>query len=90
MTPFKYTEQNFEDHIEEQQLLSSGYKKRKPEEYDFGMCLVPEDVLGFIKATQPKAFRVARCHRTLRSSPALICTVQQANTWVRRRWIPGV
>jgi len=55
MTPQKYTEQNFEEHIEEQ-LLSSGYKKREPEEYDVGMCLIPEDVLGFIKATQPKPY----------------------------------
>jgi len=55
MTPQKYTEQDFEEHIEEN-LLASGYQKRKPEEYSVDMCLIPEDVLGFIKATQPKAY----------------------------------
>ncbi|MCX5637034.1 MAG: hypothetical protein NTX52_04985 [Planctomycetota bacterium] len=55
MAPQKYTEQNFEEHIEEQ-LLASGYQKRLPEEYNKDMCLIPEDVLGFIKATQPKPY----------------------------------
>jgi len=55
MTPQKYTEQNFEEHIEEY-LLDSGYKKRLPEEYNKDMCLIFEDVLGFIKATQPKEY----------------------------------
>lgn len=31
-----------------------GYRKRKPEVYDRGLCLIPEDVLSFIYATQPK------------------------------------
>ena len=55
MTPIKYTEQNFEEHIEEH-LLSSRYQKRLPEEYNKDMCLLSEDVLGFIKATQPKQY----------------------------------
>ena len=55
MSPQKYTEQNFEEHIEEH-LLASGYKKRLPEEYSIDKCLISEDVLGFIKATQPKQY----------------------------------
>lgn len=31
-----------------------GYRRRKPEEYDRGLCVIPEDVLNFIYATQPK------------------------------------
>ncbi|MHA1290989.1 MAG: hypothetical protein ACTSPB_26710, partial [Candidatus Thorarchaeota archaeon] len=55
MTPQKYTEQNFEEHIEEH-LLASGYQKRLPEQYSKELCLIPEDVLGFVKATQPRAY----------------------------------
>ena len=52
----KYTEQNFEEHIEEH-LLASGYQVRLPEQYSKELCMIPEDVLGFIKATQPKAYQ---------------------------------
>src|SRR3989442_5483353 len=31
-----------------------GYRKRKPEDYDRALCLIPNDVLDFIYATQPK------------------------------------
>ena len=55
MTPQNYSEQNFEEHIEEH-LLNSGYSRRMPEEYGVDMCLIPEDVLGFIKSTQPKEY----------------------------------
>ena len=39
MTPQKYTEQNFEEQIEEH-LLGSGYVKRKPTDYDKNLCLI--------------------------------------------------
>jgi type I restriction enzyme R subunit len=55
MAPQKYTEQNFEEHIEEH-LLKSGYQKRLPEDYSKELCLIPDDVIGFIKATQPKQY----------------------------------
>jgi len=51
----KVTEKKFEEHIEEQ-LLNSGYHKRRPEDYDKGLCLIPEDVIWFIQATQPKDY----------------------------------
>jgi type I restriction enzyme, R subunit len=50
-----YKEINFEEHIEAH-LLSSGYRKRLPEKYDKSLCLIPEEVLQFIWATQPQAF----------------------------------
>lgn len=31
-----------------------GYRQRKPEDYDRALCLMPNDVLDFIYATQPK------------------------------------
>ncbi len=50
-----YTEQNFEEHIEEY-LLGSGYQKRVPDDYNRDMCLIADDVIGFIKATQSKQY----------------------------------
>jgi type I restriction enzyme R subunit len=50
-----YTERKFEDHIE-YELVESGYKKRKTESYDKDLCSIPEDLIGFIKDTQPKQY----------------------------------
>jgi type I restriction enzyme R subunit len=36
------------------EFVPGGYRKRKPEEYDRSLCLIPKDVLDFIYATQPK------------------------------------
>ena len=51
-----YKEIDFEEHIESH-LLNSGYHKRTPEEYDKSLCLIPDEVIQFIQATQPKAFK---------------------------------
>ena len=32
-----------------------GFRKRAPEEYDRELCLVPQDVIDFITATQPNS-----------------------------------
>jgi len=53
--PKSYKEQDFEDHIEEY-LLASGYHKRLPEDYDRELCLIPDEVITFIKATQPDEY----------------------------------
>ena len=50
-----YTERKFEDHIE-YELEESGYKKRKTDSYDKDLCSIPEDLIGFIKDTQPKQY----------------------------------
>jgi len=34
--------------------LSGGYRRREPADYDKAQCLIPEEVLGFLYATQPK------------------------------------
>ena len=50
-----YTEQDFEEHIEEH-LLASGYHSQPPEDYDKDLCLIPDEVIAFIQATQPKEY----------------------------------
>ena len=46
-----YSEQDFEEHIEEH-LLASGYHAQAPEAYDKTLCLIPSEVLHFIQETQ--------------------------------------
>ena len=48
-----YTEQNFEEHIEAH-MLASGYYQRSTDEYDKDLCLIPDEVIAFLQATQPK------------------------------------
>jgi type I restriction enzyme, R subunit len=55
MTP-SYKEINFEEHIEAH-LLASGYYKRAPENYDKDLCLLPDEILAFIRSTQPKPLK---------------------------------
>ena len=50
-----YREIDFEEHIEAH-LLASGYHPRAPEDYDKDLCLIPDETLPFIQATQPKAY----------------------------------
>jgi type I site-specific restriction-modification system R (restriction) subunit len=37
--------------------VPGGYRKRLPEDYDRGLCLVPRDVVDFVLATQPKEWQ---------------------------------
>src|SRR5881296_2857114 len=39
-----------------------GYGKRKPEEYDRTLCLLPRDVVDFVLATQPKEWKKLEQH----------------------------
>ncbi|MEX2553736.1 MAG: DEAD/DEAH box helicase family protein, partial [Actinomycetota bacterium] len=34
-----------------------GYHQRKPEAYDRGHCLIPDDLIAFVQATQPKEWK---------------------------------
>ncbi|MGI6740130.1 MAG: type I restriction endonuclease subunit R [Brevefilum sp.] len=56
MAAQNYLEQDFETHIEAH-LLSSGYLKRLSQDYDKSLCLIPDEFLAFIQATQPLAFQ---------------------------------
>ncbi len=51
-----YTEENFEDHIE-QHLNQSDYWSLQPTDYDRSLCLIPNEVLQFIQDTQPEAYQ---------------------------------
>ncbi|MXY24031.1 MAG: DEAD/DEAH box helicase [Acidobacteria bacterium] len=42
--------------------LPGGYRKRRPEDYDRGLCLLPTDVVDFLLATQPKEWERLRQH----------------------------
>jgi len=50
-----YTEQDFEEHIEEY-LVSSGYTSSDPSIYDKTLCLISTQLIGFIQETQPKTY----------------------------------
>jgi type I restriction enzyme R subunit len=39
-----------------------GYHKRKPEDYDRPLCLLPRDVVDFVLATQPKEWKKLEQH----------------------------
>ena len=39
-----------------------GYHKRRPEDYDRALCLIPADVVDFLLATQPKEWERLRQH----------------------------
>ncbi len=51
-----YTEKDFEDHIE-LKLVESGYKTHKIDSFRKDLCLISDDLIGFIKDTQPKEFK---------------------------------
>ena len=38
-------------------MRPGGYRKRRAEDYDRGLCILPGDVLDFVQATQPKEWR---------------------------------
>ena len=42
--------------------LPGGYHKRRPEDYDRNLCLIPTDVLDFLLATQPKEWTKLKQH----------------------------
>ena len=39
-----------------------GYRKRRPEDYDRALCLLPRDVVDFVLATQPKEWEKLEQH----------------------------
>ena len=39
-----------------------GYRRRRPEDYDRALCLIPMDVVDFILATQPKEWEKLKQH----------------------------
>lgn len=60
MTP-EVSERSLESAIE-QSLLASNHLKRSPEDYDRALCLIANDVIDFILATQPKEWEALKQH----------------------------
>ncbi|CAK6692840.1 RNA-binding domain-containing protein [Synechococcus sp. BA-124 BA4] len=60
MTP-DISERVLEDAIEAS-LLNSRYHKRTPEQYDRSLCLLSQDLLDFVLATQPKPWKQLTQH----------------------------
>ena len=52
----RYTETDFEDHIE-QRLHRSGYRVLLSDRYDKPLCLIPDETLQFIQNTQPDTYQ---------------------------------
>ncbi|MBC7293420.1 MAG: type I restriction endonuclease subunit R, partial [Thermoleophilia bacterium] len=44
------------------EMLPGGYHKRRPEDYDRALCLIPRDVVDFVVATQPKEWARLKQH----------------------------
>ena len=51
-----YTEEDFEDHIEAH-LNRSGYRSRQPALYNKDLCLIPSEMLRFIRDTQLEEYQ---------------------------------
>ena len=56
MTGSHPTEQNFESHIESG-LNSLGFESKNHSEYDRNLCLIRNDVVNFVRETQPEAWK---------------------------------
>ncbi len=52
--------------------LSGGYRRREPADYDTALCLIPEEVLGFIYATQPREWQKMQAQHGAEAKPALL------------------
>ena len=55
MSTQSYREANFEDHVA-QGLTASGYRLLPPEAYDRDLVLIPEELVAFVRATQPDEY----------------------------------
>ena len=49
-----------------------GYLRRRPEDYDRGLCLIPSDVLDFLLATQPKEWERLKQHHGSEVKPRFL------------------
>lgn len=56
MSDLSPTELKFEEHIEKH-LNSIGFSSTNYKEYDRNLCLIKDQVIGFIKATQPEQWK---------------------------------
>jgi type I restriction enzyme, R subunit len=43
-------------------VVPGGYRRRRPEDYDRWLCLIPAKVIDFLLATQPREWAKLRQH----------------------------
>ena len=64
-----------------------GYRRRRPEEYDRGLCLASRDVVDFVLATQPREWKKLEQHHGTAIKEqfprARIDTIEHAGHWVQ-------
>lgn len=73
MSPAHPTEKRFEDHITDH-LVASGYTQRQPSSYDKALCLIPDDVIAFVQATQPDQWqKLERQYGTAEETGRRLC-----------------
>ena len=58
-----------------------GYRRRRPEEYDRALCLLPRDVLDFVLATQPKEWKKLGACSTASSRPRCASSSRRSASW---------
>ena len=52
--------------------VPGGYLRRRPEDYDRGLCLIPADVVDFLLATQPKEWERLKQHHGSEVKPRFL------------------
>jgi type I restriction enzyme, R subunit len=52
--------------------ISGGYRRRDPPDYDKDLCLIPQDVFGFIYASQPKEWQKMQAQHGSEAKPILL------------------
>ena len=53
-------------------LVTGGYRRRLPEDYDRQLCLIPADVVDFLLATQPKEWHRLKQHHGANVKPRFL------------------
>lgn len=56
---------------------SGGYRRRSSADYDRARCLIPEDLIAFIQATQPKAYEKLKNHYADRVREQIVARVSK-------------
>ena len=51
---------HFEEHIEKYLVEQDNYNSISTSEYDKNLCLIPNEVIDFVKDTQPKQYKALK------------------------------
>ncbi|WP_299826011.1 DEAD/DEAH box helicase family protein [uncultured Pontibacter sp.] len=70
-------ELHLEEHIEQHLVTKYGYHELHTSLYDKELCLVPEEVIGFLEATQPKPLKALREHYGARADERIVTNISK-------------